>query len=386
MKKTKLLLTLLCLWVGLLPALAQSVTIVKEMQKNPYANVLVMYKNDFGSFEKPDMSITFPYALIRMHLEGNAHEVKAAKERLTLDMGQLMGVEARVTTYSNQILFLLRAPRHPMIYIDGGDGCDQVLLSNMQQLQPNCLYDCTVRFTLEKNSNEVVEVMDKNALLDELRAELANMVQAQQESQNEDIQVEEEPVDTIVEESIATVVQEDTLSKYQRYAQNAKLKTLVIGQIGYSVAPQMSYGAMLGQMYGGYGWYVRARSNFQFGEKTIASCDANGMVDGGQLFYSGNTQTTHFVINGGFTMNCLEKATKNKFNTLGFYVGAGYGKRELQWETTDGNWIAYAPTSASGFSGNVGLIGSVCGLTLNVGVTTINFKCVELELGIGFVF
>lgn len=150
MKKTKLLLTFLCLWAGLLPALAQSVTIVKEMQKNPYANVLVMYKNDFGSFEKPDMSITFPYALIRMHLEGNAHEVKAAKERLTLDMGQLTGVEARVTTYSNQILFLLRAPRHPMIYIDGGDGCDQVLLSNMQQLQPNCLYDCTVQFTLEE--------------------------------------------------------------------------------------------------------------------------------------------------------------------------------------------------------------------------------------------
>ena len=102
MKKTKLLLTLLCFWVGLLPALAQSVTIVKEMQKNPYANVLVMYKNDFGSFEKPDMSITFPYALIRMQLEGNAHEVKAAKERLTLDMGQLTGVEARITTYSNQ--------------------------------------------------------------------------------------------------------------------------------------------------------------------------------------------------------------------------------------------------------------------------------------------
>lgn len=150
MRKIRILLTLLCLWAGLLPTLAQSVTIVKEMQKNPYANVLVMYKNDFGSFEKPDMSITFPYALIRMQLEGNAHEVKAAKERLTLDMGQLTGVEARVTTYSNQILFLLRAPRHPMIYIDGGDGCNQVLLSNMQQLQPNCLYDCTVQFTLEE--------------------------------------------------------------------------------------------------------------------------------------------------------------------------------------------------------------------------------------------
>lgn len=162
MKKTKLLLTLLCLCLGTISTLAQSVTIIKEMQKNPYANVLVMYKNDFGSFEKPDMSITFPYALIRMQLQGNAYEVKAAKERLTLDMGQLTGVEARVTTYSNQILFLLRAPRHPMIYIDGGDGCDQVLLSNMQQLQPNCLYDCTVRFTLERDRNITTDTIFVN--------------------------------------------------------------------------------------------------------------------------------------------------------------------------------------------------------------------------------
>ena len=177
MRKIRLLLTLLCFWVGLLPALAQSVTIVKEMQKNPYANVLVMYKNDFGSFEKPDMSITFPYALIRMQLEGNAHEVKAAKERLTLDMGQLTGVEARVTTYSNQILFLLRAPRHPMIYIDGGDGCDQVLLSNMQQLQPNCLYDCTVRFVPENLNSE--EAINKEKLKQELLAELAVVLKDQ---------------------------------------------------------------------------------------------------------------------------------------------------------------------------------------------------------------
>ena len=382
MRKIRLLLTLLCLWLGMIPTLAQSVTIVEEMKLVPHASVMAMYKNEFGSFETPLTSPSFRYAVIRMHLEGNAQAVRTAKERVTLYMGQQMGVESRVTTYSNQILFLVRAPRHPMIYIDCGDGCERVLLSNMQQLEPNCLYDCRVRFAPESDGSDV----DKDALLDELRAELVSLVQAQQESQNEEKQVEDEPVDTIMKEPIVPLLQEDTLSKYQRYAQNAKMKTLVMGQIGYSVAPQMSYGAMLGQMYNGYGWYVSARSNFQFGAQAIGSCDAEGMVDGGQLFYSGNTQTTHFVINGGFTMNCLEKATKNKFNTLGFYVGAGYGKRELQWETTDGNWIAYAPTSASGFSGNVGLIGSVCGLTLNVGVTTINFKYVELELGIGFVF
>ena len=55
-------------------------------------------------------------------------------------------------------------------------------------------------------------------------------------------------------------------------------------------------------------------------------------------------------------------------------------------ETTDGMWIKYAPTSHNGFAGNVGLFGSVAGVTLNMGVSTINFKYVDLEVGVGFMF
>ena len=161
MRKIRLLLTLLCLWAGLLPTLAQSVTITREMQQVQMASVLAMYKNEFGSFEKPDMSDTFPFAVIRMHLEGNAHDVKAAKERLTLYMGQQTGVESRVTTYSNQILFLVRS-RRPMIFIDCGDGCEQVLLSNMQKLKSNCLYDCTVRFRTERSIDATIDTVFVN--------------------------------------------------------------------------------------------------------------------------------------------------------------------------------------------------------------------------------
>ncbi len=145
MKKAKLLFTLLCLLLGLQPMAAQSVKITKELTHVQMASVLAMYKNEFGSFEKPDMSDTFPFAVIRMHLEGNAHAVTAAKERLTLYLGQMFGVESRVTTYSNQILFLVRA-RRPYIYIDCGDGCEPKLLSAGQQLRSNCVYDCTVRY------------------------------------------------------------------------------------------------------------------------------------------------------------------------------------------------------------------------------------------------
>lgn len=178
----------------------------------------------------------------------------------------------------------------------------------------------------------------------------------------------------------------ETQSAYEYYTQNAKIKTLVSGQLGYSVAPQLSYGAMIGQMYKGIGWYVSGRSNFQFNAPAELACDKQGYIDGERPFYTSNTSTTHYIINAGFMMDVLEKTTKNKFNTLGLYVGAGYGKRELQWETTDGLWVKYAPTSHTGFSGNIGVFGSLYGVTLNVGVSTINFKYMEIEAGIGFMF
>lgn len=178
----------------------------------------------------------------------------------------------------------------------------------------------------------------------------------------------------------------ETQSAYEYYTQNAKIKTLVSGQLGYSVAPQLSYGAMIGQMYKGMGWYVSGRSNFQFNAPAELACDKQGYIDGERPFYTSNTSTTHYIINAGFMMDVLEKTTKNKFNTLGLYVGAGYGKRELQWETTDGLWVKYAPTSHTGFSGNIGVFGSLYGVTLNVGVSTINFKYMEIEAGIGFMF
>ena len=166
----------MCFWLGLMPLAAQSVTITKDFAQVPMASVLAMYKNEFGSYEKPDMTDTFPYAVIRMHLEGSGQSVREAKERLTLYMGQQMGVECRVTTYSNQILFLVRS-RHPMIYIDCGDGCERVLLSNMQQLKSNCVYDCTVRFVPEELNVE--EVIDKEKLKQELLAELAAVLKDQ---------------------------------------------------------------------------------------------------------------------------------------------------------------------------------------------------------------
>ena len=178
----------------------------------------------------------------------------------------------------------------------------------------------------------------------------------------------------------------EALSSYDYYTQNAKVKTFVMGQVGYSVAPQLSYGVMIGQMYNGIGWYANFRSNFNFVASPELECDEKGVINGEMPFYTGKKQSSHLVINAGFMMNFLEWSAKNKFNTLGMYVGGGYGKRELQWEMAGGNWVKYAPTEVAGFSGGIGLFGSINGATLSVGMNTINFQYVDVVVDVGFMF
>ena len=132
------------------PMFGQSLTITKDFAQVPMASVLAMYKNQFGKWEKPDLDITFPYAVVRMHLDGNVREVTVAKQRLTLYMGTQTAVLDRYTENSNEILFLIPA-RRPTVYVDCGDGCERVLLVENQHLQPNGVYDCTVMYKPEED-------------------------------------------------------------------------------------------------------------------------------------------------------------------------------------------------------------------------------------------
>ena len=491
MKKTKLLLTFLSLWLGLLPALAQSVTITKEMKEVQMASVLAMYKNEFGSFEKPDMSDTFPFAVIRMHLEGNAHDVKAAKERLTLYMGQQTGVEARVTTYSNQILFLVRS-RRPMIFIDCGDGCEQVLLSNMQKLKSNCLYDCTVRFRTERSIDATIDTVFVNdgPKFHELRlqvepADAKVEVIAHGEEKKwvltdgiADLQLTEGEYNyTISAENYHTVqgiiqvpteekivyiplrpmfgwmrISSDSMNlhglsamisyqgkietialpmektecnsgdytvsiekeKHHPYQKTItieegklttvcpvlvpkvyKRNTFVLAEAGFAMNPSWGVGLMVGRVYGevtkgcGIGWYVQGRSNFQMA-KAIPNTlvDKNGMIEGKTPFYTGKQRTNELIINAGMVLNFLNKQqpNRNKRSLFGIYAGLGCGQYARSWEISDGRWFEYAPSKAKGLSFGGGLIGSIKGFTINVGINTIQAKYVEVEAGLGWTF
>ena len=174
----------------------------------------------------------------------------------------------------------------------------------------------------------------------------------------------------------------------EEYLQNGKVKTLLALQGGYSHLPQLSCGAFLGQMYNGVGWYVNARSNFNLDKPTDLICSAYNGINGVLPFYSGRKSYSHINVTAGLLLDFLEvkKQPVNRFNTFGMYAGFGYGRRELQMETTDGLWVKYEPTSAQNISATLGLFGGWKGVTLNVGVNTIGFKYAEMEWGIGFMF
>lgn len=170
----------------------------------------------------------------------------------------------------------------------------------------------------------------------------------------------------------------------------SNMESYVLVDFAVSGAPQTSFGLTFGQTYSGIGWFVDARTNFHFkGATDGMSCYSSGYVGSVLPFYSGKTYSSLFSFHGGVVIDFLDLAgtsNNNRFNTFGMYVGLGYGFRRLFWETSDGKLVAYLPDTYQGFSGNIGLIGSIRGFTIKAGMNTIGFQYLEFELGLGWMF
>ena len=189
----------------------------------------------------------------------------------------------------------------------------------------------------------------------------------------------------------------------------SKKKTYILANAATPFKDKMwGVGLTFGQMYNtrGYGWYLKARSNFQ-GLKKLSGvqCDEDfklSSIDKATFFdynqdgvndigitpiLSGETKASTWLIGAGYSMDFLYKKNKrNKNSAMGLYAGLGYAASCYGLETIDGKWIEYAPWSATGVSVDAGLIASMGGFTVTVGLTTINFETVDAEFSIGWMF
>lgn len=184
-------------------------------------------------------------------------------------------------------------------------------------------------------------------------------------------------------------VHEKVQFKVKPYSMYNGNKSFILAEYGYGFAPQHSAGITFGQCYGytTLGWYVSVRTNLSLKQDDGLSCGQSGYLEDGVLpFYSGNTKNNHIMANAGMLLDFLGIGVwpNYKSNMLALYAGVGYGQRYQLWETTDHQWITYQPTAYKGVSAECGLLASFKGFTLMAGVSTINFKYMEVEAGIGW--
>ena len=135
--------TLLCT----LGSMAQSLEIVEEFKENKMSTVLTTYKNEFGRREKQHvMDNKFPFAVLEVYLEGDEQAVKAAKSKLSLDLGSHFTVEGVCKTYNNRIVFLISSSVRN-VYMTCGDGCKEQVIFRGQTLEQNRIYYGRVKYT-----------------------------------------------------------------------------------------------------------------------------------------------------------------------------------------------------------------------------------------------
>ncbi len=171
----------------------------------------------------------------------------------------------------------------------------------------------------------------------------------------------------------------------------APWRAFVIAEGGLSPKPmQYSAGLMVGAV-ARVGFYAKARSSFQFaqsesfidieGENALFSNGTTMPKDALPYYLNGKKKPMQWIANAGIVVRVL-----HKHNTMLYlYGGAGYGVRQQLWQTTDGKWMNYQPTTYKGISGDLGLMVAYKNVVFSVGGTTIAFKYGEMEVGIGWI-
>lgn len=152
-----------------------------------------------------------------------------------------------------------------------------------------------------------------------------------------------------------------------------------VAQIGFS--PEWNAGAMLGVKFrsSAFGIYASYRSNF-----TSVSSDLSIDSTEDPSHLTGSHKVSLQSATAGLLFQLKETPQINLF------AGAGYGSRNVCWQTTSGHWAKVTDRTSTGLALEAGLLYSPFGLhnslCLSAGVHTIGFKTLGLTLGVGFSF
>ena len=489
MKRKRIVVFLgLLMCVTFVPIWAQSITLTKEFQTMPNVKASEAYRNQFGEYEIVGAEVPFPYAVIRVGLDGTPEEVKEAKERLSFQLGRITSVETVFKDARNELLFLVPFRARNIQMSCDGACLPQMMFDSLVVLQPNTVFYGRVHFAINDDTRdpnhlntylftltvepaEAKVEMRSGFMTEEWKLEHGSAQQLLLEgtyyytitaedyktaegsfvvdSQHKDTTIALVPkfgwlsvksdsadlaglsveVEYLKQKQVLELPLENkkcglgqyalTIKKPKHHTWKKKVvvhpgehvevcpvplekvyrhNTFVLAEGGYAMNPAWSVGLMAGQVYGevtrvcGVGWYVKGRSNFQ----TTKAIEGMYIQEGGIIgltnplmpAYTGRTRFTAWNVDAGVVVNFLNKQSLNlhKNSMFGVYAGLGYGQYARYWELSNSRWVEYGPTAAQGISFGAGVIGSIKGLTISAGISTIKAKYLEIELGLGWTF
>lgn len=142
-------------------------------------------------------------------------------------------------------------------------------------------------------------------------------------------------------------------------------------------APDFSAGIMLAWQKDRAGAYLKFRNNFRSSGYTY-TCRSDGTSGDGYIWTSGERRISRMSATAGGMLRL------NGY--LSACAGAGYGRRTLAWEDVDGNWAKVEENSAEGLAAELGALLNLSRISIYAGVSTVNFRRFDAEIGIGFNF
>jgi hypothetical protein len=127
-----------------------------------------------------------------------------------------------------------------------------------------------------------------------------------------------------------------------------------------------------------YGWYVKAKSDFNF-QSSLYNCTSTGEIEGGgHIWTDGASKKSRLVITAGGMLRASRWCYP--------YVGVGYGSRGLYWKDFQGEWAKVTDKSCAGVALDAGVALKFGKIALTLGVNNTAFKYTEAEVGIGVMF
>ena len=150
MRRQRLLVLLLLLVCYMATIMAQSITLTKEFQTMPNVKALDVYRNQFGEFERVGADEPFPYAVIRVGLDGTPEDIKEAKQRLSFQLGRVTSVETVFKDARNELLFLVPIRARNIQMSCDGECLSQMMFDSLVVLQPNTVFYGRVHFALDE--------------------------------------------------------------------------------------------------------------------------------------------------------------------------------------------------------------------------------------------